>query len=243
MRDETERNRIKNSTGWRLLNSYGPIRDRFVLPFYRRVCRVLDMQSPPADNYERVISFLRSHGGEGIAHINGTVLPHLEGTFDLLQKWGNPAPLCFAGLCHAVYGTVNFKTSLVDVSSRAELRAFIGPEAEAMVYLFASCDRGYLYPQIGQSSPVQFRDRFSGEVFVPDNSLLRSFLELTFANELQIVSSNAALVEATRPIFGSLFKRCRGLVSEAAYAYFVDVYGVHDAQHVEQVQNPRHDIV
>jgi hypothetical protein len=179
------------------------------------------------NDYERVTSFLKSHSGEEIAHVNGKLLSHLEGTFDLLHGWGNSVHLCLAGLCHAVYGTTDFRASLVvDVSLRSQLRTLIGPKAEELVYLFASCDRPQLYPQIGRSSPVRFRDRFSGEVFVPDSSLFSSFLELTFANELEIARSNVGFVESTRSSFESLFKRCQGLVSEGAYAYFVNLYRV-----------------
>ena len=178
------------------------------------------------NDYERVTSFLKSHSGEEIAHVNGKLLSHLDGTFDLLQRWGNPVHLCLAGLCHAVYGTTDFKASLVDVSLRSELLTLIGPKAEGLVYFFASCDRPHLYPQIGRSSPVRFRDRFSGEVFVPDSSLFSSFLELTFANELEIARSNVGFVESTRSPFEPLFKRCQGLVSEGAYAYFVHVFRV-----------------
>ena len=209
------------------------------MPLYRRVRRVFTLQSPATD-YKRVISFLESRSVEDVAHVHGNMLPHLEGTFELLQKWGNPAPLCIAGLCHSVYGTDNFEVAILDVSQRDELRALIGPEAEAIVYLFASCDRRHLYEQVGRSSPIQIRNRFTGEVFVPDSLSLKMFFELTFANELQLVGSNAAWIESSRPMFESLFTRCRGLVSEAAYAHFAHVYGgVHDVQLVNQTRSAR----
>jgi hypothetical protein len=193
--------------------------------------RTVHSKQTPASDYGQVIAFLKSHSGELIEHQNGKVLPHLEGTFYLLYKWGNPVDLCLAGLCHAVYGTHDFKSSLVDVSLRSELRALIGPEAEEIVYFFASCDRAQLYPQIGRGSTIEFRDRFSGEVFVPDHALFRSFLELTFANELEIARANKNFVEYTRPSFEPLFRSCRGLVSDGAYAFFVEIYGL-PPQHV-----------
>jgi hypothetical protein len=174
--------------------------------------------------YDRAVAFLKSHGADQTPHVNSNLLAHLEGTCELLRQWGNPAPLCLAGLCHAVYGTDGFAVAFLDPSERSPLREVIGAEAEAMVYFYASCDRRYVYPQIERAAPVEFRDRFSETVFVPDGALFRSFLELTFANELELVTT-PALVDYTKETFGVLFGQCRGLVSEAAFTYFTDLCG------------------
>jgi hypothetical protein len=240
---------ITNSFG-RLLSRYGELKYRFLLPAYgrmgnlfrskRRQARHHDVASSTtksdhqkqtqslqlsASDYELVVSFLRSHSGEEVEHVNGKVLPHLQGTFHLLQKWGNQVDVCLAGLCHAVYGTHDFHNSLVDISRRSELQALIGPEAEELVYFFASCDRSFSYPQIGGSAPIRFRDRFTGEIFVPDRALFSSFLELTFANELELASANRGQREHIRPSLQPLFERCQGLVSDNAYAFFVEIFG------------------
>ena len=177
------------------------------------------------DEYERAVSFLESNSAGRVGHVGGSLLVHLKGTYDLLRQWGNPEPLCLAGLCHAVYGTDGLQTSLLDINRRSELIDLIGPRAEELVYFYASCDRTRVYPQIGRVWPVQFRDRFSGEVFTPPDSLFFPFLELTFANELEIVRGRPSLIKSTRARFVDLFERCRGMVSDAAYEYFVGVYG------------------
>ena len=177
------------------------------------------------DAYDRAVAFLKSHGAGETPHVNSTLLAHLEGTCELLRRWGNPEPLCLAGLCHAVYGTDGFAVAFLDpLSLRSQLRAVIGAEAEAIVYFYASCDRRYVYPQIGRGGPVEFRDRFSERVFAPDRALWRAFLELTFANELELVTT-PALVDYTRETFGVMFRGSRDLVSEAAFAHFAHLCG------------------
>jgi hypothetical protein len=175
--------------------------------------------------YDRAAAFLKSHGADQTPHVNSNLFTHLEGTCELLREWGNAAPLCLAGLCHAVYGTDGFPVAFLDPSQRSELREIVGAEAEAIVYFYASCDRRYLYPQIERGAPVEFRDRFGEAVFVPDGALFRSFLELTFANELELAMTTPGLIDYTRETFGVLFGRCRGLVSEAAFAYFTHLCG------------------
>jgi hypothetical protein len=182
---------------------------------------------PPQNHFDRVSSFLKAHSAERIAHVNGDLLTHLQGTWELLREWGNPLELCLAGLCHAVYGTDRFPVSLLDISRRSDLKEIIGPQAEEIVYLYASCDRSHLYPQIGYSSAVEFRDRFTGALFVPDGSLFKSFLELTFANELEGAKRNPRFVEDTRAWLKPLFRQWREGVSQAAFAYFVNLYGSH----------------
>jgi hypothetical protein len=176
----------------------------------------------------KIIAFLESRSAGKLEHVHGDLVEHLAGTYALLRSWGNPADVCHAGSCHAVYGTDGFAATLLDVSSeREDLVRIIGRHAEALVYFYASCDRAHLYPQIGVS-PVRFRDRFSGRVFVPDQSLFASFMELTFANELDILGKSHQLVEQTRPHFGALFSRCQALVSEPAFAHFVTLFGEAD---------------
>ena len=177
-----------------------------------------------------IVGFLESRSARGLDHIHGNLLEHLCGTCALLREWGNPDDICHAGLCHAVYGTSGFTAALLDVKSdRDDLAGVIGRRAEALVYFYASCDRAHLYPQIGTSTLIQFRDRFNGEVFVPDASLFASFVELTFANELDILCKDQRLIDENRPCFGGLFARCRPFASVRAFAHFVRFFGVPDA--------------
>jgi hypothetical protein len=175
-----------------------------------------------------VVAFLKSRSAETLAHLHGDLVEHLDGTCALLREWGNPIEICHAGLCHAVYGTDGFRAAVLDVASeRDTLVRRIGPQAEALVYFYASCDRGFLYPRIGSATPV-FRDRFNGRIFLPDDSLFAAFMELTFANELDILGKDLRLVEETRPHLGALFGRCEAWVSAPAFRCFVSLFGEPD---------------
>lgn len=179
-----------------------------------------------AVQYHEVVAFLESRAAGQVAHVAQNLLEHLNGTYELLRSWGSPPDLCHAGLCHALYGTDGLPIALLDpASERATLAAVIGPEAEAQVYLYASCDRSYLYPLLGSADQPPFRDRFTGSVFVPDPQAFSAFMELTFANELDIFRTEPALVEQHQATWGVRFERSQRYVSDVAFAYFRKVFG------------------
>jgi hypothetical protein len=134
----------------------------------------------------------------------------------LLDAWGASENLVAAGLCHAVYGTDGFPQALVDHLSRGQVRDVIGHEAEQTVYLYASCDRRFVFPQLG-SDHLRFRDRFTDEVFAPDPAGLRDFVELTFANELDVARHSAAFAAGEWSTVARVFSRCERLVSSAGW--------------------------
>ena len=136
-----------------------------------------------------VIAALASRGAAGITHPGGTLLAHLERVGALLGQWGARPVVRSAGFCHAWYGTDGFDVVLGDLAFRDELGALIGEEAEQLVYFYASCDRRFSYPQLGQLAG-SFRDRFTGTVLCPSVTTRRDFAELTVANELDIVAVN-----------------------------------------------------
>jgi hypothetical protein len=179
-----------------------------------------------AVHYHEVVAFLESRAADQVAHVAQNLLEHLNGTYDLLRSWGSPPDLCHAGLCHALYGTDGLRVALLDVASeRPTLAAAIGSEAEAQVYLYASCDRSYLYPLLGTTDRPSFRDRFTGSVFVPDPAAFSAFMELTFANELDMFRTDPVLVEQLQTTWGVRFERSQRYVSDVAFAYFRSVFG------------------
>ena len=157
---------------------------------------------------DRVVRFMQEKGAPGIQHVGGTLMPHLVGTCTLLEEWGNPEPLCLAGLVHTAYGTDGFNERFFDpLTQRSELAELVGPEAEAIIYFYDSCDRKMLYPRVRKGEPIRFRDRYTGqETDTPDPALYRLFLELTFANELEIfrrVQMPAEQIEKWRLFFSN----------------------------------------
>ncbi|MBK3578192.1 hypothetical protein JHN63_31190 [Streptomyces sp. MBT65] len=161
----------------------------------------------------QVVELLRRLGADTVPHPGGTLLAHLERVRARLSGWGARPALQLAGLGHAFYGTDGFPTALLPLDRRAELRAVIGPEAEAIVYFYASCDRKASYPNLAD----HFHDRFTGTGRVPEPGLCEDFAELTVANELDLAARDPAFRAEWGPGLLALFARFRPLLSEPAW--------------------------
>lgn len=165
---------------------------------------------------EKVEEFLRSRGAEGIAHPGGTLLAHLNRVADLLAAWDAEEDIRYAGLCHAMYGTDGFDQPLLELSGRGTVVELIGERAESLVYFYCSCDRSAVYPRL-DSTPVVFTDRFTGRDHEPADSAVRAFMEITAANELDVMAHNAELAAAHGPALFQLFERTRHHLSPPAW--------------------------
>jgi hypothetical protein len=148
----------------------------------------------PADRREAVLEFLRRHGADTTPHIFWDLLSHLIGVETLVRSWGGSDLLALAALSHATYGTHGFEPYLLEQGSRSELVDVIGPEAEALVYFYASCDRGAFYPQLTSPVTVQsdlrFLDRFDARQSEPSAEYVTLFVDLTLANEVELAVSS-----------------------------------------------------
>lgn len=173
-----------------------------------------------AGRTDAALALLGRHDAARVPHPGGTLLAHLVRTHTTLRSWGAAEPLALAGLCHALYGTDGFAHALVALDRRADVAAVIGADAEEIVYTYASCTRAHLYPQLGIRGVPRLRDRFTGRERALTGDALRAFVELTFANELDLVRHHAALGDDVRRELTDLFSRCEPLVSEAAFAAF-----------------------
>src|SRR5947209_887965 len=150
-----------------------------------------------------VEAWLRARGTERIEHPGGTLHDHLRRVATLLGDWGAGPLLEAAGLCHACYGTDGYRRALLDLGDRKTLAALIGGSAEALVYLYGSCDRAVAYPQLAGAGAVRLRDRFTGKTHAPDEHDVRGFAELTAANELDVLRHNEDLATSFGPeLFG-----------------------------------------
>lgn len=175
-------------------------------------------RNEPERSRARVEDFLRERGADRVPHPGGTLLAHLLRVEGLLDKWGADPSVRAAGLCHAAYGTDGFDEALLGTGERAALAALVGQRAEELVYLYGSCDRSAFYPQLGQGSPVTLRDRFTGAESEPADPDLRALLEITAANELDLVEHNPDLAARYGPDLADLLTRSRGLLSAPAQA-------------------------
>jgi hypothetical protein len=159
---------------------------------------------------------LRALGASRFPHLNGTLERHLQGTERLLRRWGNREALCVAGLYHAVYGTVGIEGCLTGLDAREALSRLIGPEAEALVYLYAACDRDRFHPRIGTAAQNAFVDRFKGREYAIDEAQLSDFCEMSVANELDLALGNADFARRHADALLGLVDRMRGLISGPA---------------------------
>lgn len=162
--------------------------------------------------------FLLDHGADRIDHPGGTLYDHLGRVAGVLAEWGAGEAVRLAGLCHAAYGTDGFDRALMSLDDRKTLRDVIGDDAEALVYLYASCDRRTVYPRLDGRAPVEFTDRFAQQIVVVEEPALRAFLEITAANELDVLTRQPVMLADYGPSLHALFARCRGLLSPAAWA-------------------------
>ncbi|MFJ9560210.1 DUF6817 domain-containing protein [Streptomyces fuscichromogenes] len=175
----------------------------------------MSASSAPPAALTRAVALLRTLGAAEIAHPGGTLLAHLQRVHDQLAAWGARPALRLAGLCHACYGTDGFPAALLPLDRRTELAALIGTEAEAIVYLYASCDRKATYPALANPEAA-FHDRFTGGTRVPGLTLRRDFAELSAANELDLARIDPSFREQWGSALLALFTRLRPLLSRPA---------------------------
>ncbi|MEU8890361.1 DUF6817 domain-containing protein [Streptomyces sp. NPDC048442] len=169
----------------------------------------------PDQAVRAALRLLREHGADTLDHPGGTLLAHLERVQQQLARWGARPALQLAGLCHAFYGTDGFAPVLLPPDRREPLRAAIGPEAEAVVHFYASCDRRATYPVLTDPA-MRFTDRFTGIGRVPARQEKQDFAELTAANELDIARIDDAFRERCGADLLKLFTRFGPLLSPAA---------------------------
>ncbi len=147
-----------------------------------------------------VQAFLRECGAESIEHPGGTLYGHLVRVHDRLGGLGLAEPVRLAGLTHAVYGTDGFDVTLVDRDDRAAVRALVGDQAELIVYRYGGCDRARTWASLAGAAEVWSRFEDRGERLGPDE--LRSFVDLSIVNELDVVEQSAAIAGQ----YGDLFR-------------------------------------
>jgi hypothetical protein len=169
--------------------------------------------------------FLIARGAAELNHPGGTLLAHLRRTHDTLAGWGARPAMRLAGLAHAAYGTDGFPHGLAELAERPAVASLIGEEAEEIVYRYGSCDRGFSYPRLVGSGPPRLRDRFTGKESEPRVQHIRDLVELTFANELDVMTHSEELRDEHGDGLRRLCIAWRPYASEPAYAAFTRCFG------------------
>jgi hypothetical protein len=101
--------------------------------------------------------------------------------------------------------------------SPSDVAGNFGPRAETWVYLYASCDREAVYPELGAPGPLRFRDRFTGRQATLPEEDAAVLAELTAANELDIVTVNPAWGAQMAPGLLDLLGAARHRLSEPVW--------------------------
>ena len=175
-------------------------------------------------DWAAIEGFLRSHGVAREPHPGGTLLEHLQRVRRRLAEWDAAPEVQMAGLCHATYGTDGFPKGQLRHDEREVLKALIGEPAEAIVFLYAGCERRATYPRFGRDEPISVRDRFTAAEHVPESARLRAFAEITAANELDIVAHNPEAAKKYGAGLARLLDRMSPLLSpEAVRAYTAEL--------------------
>lgn len=159
------------------------------------------------DVVRRAFELQRTLGAEQIDHPGGTLHAHLRRVHALAVEWIAAPRTQLAAICHASYGTDGFRHTLLPTTDRRRLQHVIGPDAEALVYLYGACDRVRTYRELGRQ-PLPVIDRFTGGSRAIHGAELRDFAVLTIANELD-VARHARLPAST-------LMQIRGIVAALA---------------------------
>ncbi|MFG1861305.1 VOC family protein [Microbispora bryophytorum] len=173
-----------------------------------------------ADTFTDSTAFLASKGAAEIPHPGGTLLEHLHRVAAQLKDWGASEEVRLAGLCHAAYGTDGFDHRLLDLADRAALVKVIGAPAEALVYLYASCDRTATYPAL------RFADRFTSRPVNPSDAELRAFILITAANEIDVARHNADIRAEHGAALHAFFARNRDLLPPVVWEAVKETFAV-----------------
>ncbi len=123
---------------------------------------------------------------------------------------------------HAAYSTDGYDVALLSIDERSVLRDVIGAGAEELVYRYGATTRSSFYRQLDQPLVV-WTDRFTQTSVTLDAIDVAPLVELTVANELDVVLFAESLPEGYRESLLALLTRARGLMSDLASADVVAV--------------------
>ena len=149
-------------------------------------------------------------------HLDGTLIEHLTNTKALLCQWGASLELQDAGLYHAAYGTAGFDENFISINQREKIAKIIGKDAEEIVYQYCACDRQYFFKQFGNTEKLIFKNRFNNEQYHLSGEMLKSFCELTAANEIEIALGNPKFKSKHGSALNDLFIHMKAYLSDFA---------------------------
>ena len=162
------------------------------------------------------------------SHTQGTLIEHLEQTYELLKQWNNPNYVCLAGLFHSIYGTQIYKQQSLGLDKRDLIKNAIGIEAEYLAYLFCIMDRTNFYNNLDSSRVRNLQD--GSNILISEKSK-RNLCEILVANELEQQKRKMARLKLNnnwhklnlkmKRLF-AIMSLVKSLVSNEANKYFIE---------------------
>jgi pimeloyl-ACP methyl ester carboxylesterase len=168
----------------------------------------------PEVRLRRIRHLLERMGAAGQQHPSGILGDHLQRVGDTLESWQAPDWVIDAGRLHAIYGTDGLPAAFGDVH-RAFVRSAVGAKAEQLITLYCRCDRAQSYSKLATRSPT-IVDRSTGERQALTSEQLPAFMELTVANELDVLTRDAEIAARYGESLAGLFSRWTPFLSEPA---------------------------
>ncbi len=170
-------------------------------------------QMPQAgDSTDPRFRLLEALGAAEIPHNSDqSLLEHLAGTHRLMRAWSGRPALCDAALFHSIYGTEFFGagSGVVDGGARENLRAVIGAEAEALVWLWCCGRRQSLRDSLEGRTPPRIMHRSLGRWIRLRDGQLDDIINLWIADTLEQLPR---VPQRSLPTARSLMRyRARGL--------------------------------
>ena len=165
---------------------------------------------------------------DSLSHSHGTLIEHLEKTYELLKQWNNPDYVCLAGLFHSIYGTQIYTKQTLGLEQRDVIKKAIGVEAEYLAYLFCIMDRRYFYSHLNSQ---KLRCLPDGNYILISEENKRNLSEILVANELEQQKRKMARLKLNDNWYklslkmkkvATIMRLLESLVSEKANKYFLE---------------------
>lgn len=163
----------------------------------------------------RVEEYIAQAGGYSVVHPGGNLASHLGRVAAILERWGVERTIVDAGHLHAAYGTDGFGVSFTGPEGQRELIELVGEETETLISLYCHCDRDASYPSWDSNNPVVI-DRSRGKAIPIDEAQRKGLVSITVANEIDVLSHDANLMQQHGYNLSQLFKHWRDWLTKPA---------------------------
>ncbi len=173
-----------------------------------------------------LLSLLKNLNTDALSHSSGTLIDHLQQTYQLLKKWNNPNHVCLGGLFHSIYGTQIYKKQTLGLEQRDIIKKAIGIEAEYLAYLFCIMDRVYFYNNLPANQVKNLQDQ--NYISISEETK-GNLCEILVANELEQQERKMKKLKLDNNLFRislkmnklyQIMSRVEGLISPQANRYF-----------------------